>query len=532
MKLASKALAAVTAVGLLSLAACAPSAPTAEDIDQQSIERMIGLDYSLFLSTVVRGQFAESFLELTPKKKMDFLSTALELDHWQVAADKSSALRKECKERVRNAANQRAARSGTLAALTDTAGLAREAYAAAVVEDERQAEAVSVRREAVSSALRTAREDYESLLNKVEEYKISFAEAEAREGSIRVAIDQNLEDLGLIDKEHAEIMAKHSISQKALSASQRLEGECPTCHSQISEECRDEAQRRAEEDLLAAQENLDSVDKAREILRDMVGRMKKQGLALASAVRQESGRLQEAEMDLVRLEASYSNLQEKLDSLTSPVNPQTSKLKAHLDVMEAQRLAADRDHQEACDEEAAAMDSLEQAEFWVRGFQDIRLWMLRSALDELEALANSHTLTLGLRGWRILFEVERETKSGGTAKGFRCFIQSPTNTEPVALESWSGGELQRLKLATQAAMCDLIRSRFGGAMALEVWDEPGQHLSARGCADMMAFFRERAATLGIEIWIVDHRSTASGDFDQQLVVTRTRSGTSVKRGLR
>jgi energy-coupling factor transporter ATP-binding protein EcfA2 len=69
-------------------------------------------------------------------------------------------------------------------------------------------------------------------------------------------------------------------------------------------------------------------------------------------------------------------------------------------------------------------------------------------------------------------------------------------------------------------------------MALEVWDEPGQHLSARGCADMMAFFRERAATLGIEIWIVDHRSTASGDFDQQLVVTRTRSGTSVKRGLR
>ena len=42
MKLASKALAAVTAVGLLSLAACAPSAPTAEDIDQQKVTITIG----------------------------------------------------------------------------------------------------------------------------------------------------------------------------------------------------------------------------------------------------------------------------------------------------------------------------------------------------------------------------------------------------------------------------------------------------------------------------------------------------------
>lgn len=42
MKLTSKALAAVAVAGLLSLAACAPSAPTAEDIDKQDVTITIG----------------------------------------------------------------------------------------------------------------------------------------------------------------------------------------------------------------------------------------------------------------------------------------------------------------------------------------------------------------------------------------------------------------------------------------------------------------------------------------------------------
>lgn len=513
-------------------AAADTSGLEAQDIDQESVERMIGLDYGLFLSTVVRGQFAEGFLELTPKKKMDFLSAALELDLWDEASQSAAASKKEAKSRLESAGRKRATCEGKLSALTDTLGMTSAAYQRAAAEDARDAAALASKRAAAEAELAEARDLHSEVLVKIQEEGIAFAEAEAREASQKRAVQDLLSDYEAMGHEHASVSAKESIAREALSGAQGLAGKCPTCYSDITEECLREAQGRAQEAWEVADADLHSVNSAKGVVSHEVDQQKQRHLALTSATRQLDKRLRDTQLEEVRLSGQVEQLSERLESLVPKENTNAQRLKVQVDSITSQKGNAQEDYEWACEEEGAAREALEVSDFWVKGFQDIRLWRLRAALDELEALANSHTLSLGLRGWRILFEVERETKSGGIAKGFRCLIQSPTNTEPVALESWSGGELQRLKIATQAAMCDLIRSRFGGAMALEVWDEPGQHLSERGCQDMMAFFRERAATLGIEVWIVDHRSTTSGEFDQQLVVTRTKSGTAVKRGLR
>lgn len=503
-----------------------------EDIDQRSIERMIGMDYDLFLSTVVRGQFADSFLELTPKKKMEFLSSALDLDCWDEAAKTSSELRKQVKASLADADKQLSAAWGRLSANKDAYGMAERATKVALdaAESRRQdlLDEQAVKKEELLGARKRAQGAAEELDQQRSKLELTKARLEERKLDTQDKADQ------LISLEHslAKATAIQEIHEAALEAAESLGAVCGTCDSELSEGARQAAQGTARKELKASTDHVRDLWTKCQTQEAILADAKKLELALRSSVDQFSTAVSACEKDIVYWDGCVEKLELQVETLEYEESYSITAAKSHLSVM-GKRLEASKDDHE---KQSATVEDLQQKEkdldFWVTGFQDIRLWRLRAALDELEALANSHTLSLGLRGWRILFEVERETKSGTIAKGFRCFIQSPTNTEPVPLETWSGGELQRLKLATQAAMCDLIRSRFGGAMALEVWDEPGQHLSQRGCADMMAFFRERAATLGIEIWIVDHRSTASGEFDQQLVVTRTKQGTVVKRGLR
>lgn len=512
-----------------------PGADTAgldgEEIDQASVERMVGLDYDLFLSTVVRGQFSESFLELTPRKKMEFLSKALDLDGWSEAAQRTSEERKEEKAKHTDALRELDRMDGALRVREAEVITATQAF------DRAEAECASRRSEreshiqVVADALCKHKALRDQLAQDATDARISLERSDELIEKLMTEAEALQADSRDAGHRLAALEARAEMLSEAVSAAGGLEDTCPTCHSDLDAEARSAAQAAAESKLAAMEPELRQARLDAKTALAMYEDVVTRGKAARKSQKAKQAEERASENQLREMSATIETLEQNLEDILAPIVPEDH---IRLRMITAGNAAEETKHKR--DKAAAWCKEVEEGilklDFWVKGFQDIRLWLLRAALDELEALSNSHTLSLGLRGWRILYEVERETKAGGIAKGFRCLIQSPSNQEPVPLETWSGGELQRLKIATQAAMCDLIRSRFGGAMALEVWDEPGQHLSTRGCRDMMAFFRERAATLGIEVWIVDHRSTTSGEFDQQLVVTRTRRGTSVKRGLR
>ena len=512
-----------------------PGADTAgidgEELDQASVERMIGMHYGLFLSTVVRGQFSESFLELTPKKKMAFLSTALDLDTWDVAAQRASAERKTVKADHAKALREVDRLSGAVVAMGNAAAASeadmhKEAERAASIDASRAESLAQFQQQAEE-----AQAEWEAAVATVEKWDTRADDKHNQIEELRKAAEDQLAEWQAAIAAVAGLEAQHRLLEDALEAAQGLGSTCPTCDSHLEEKQRDRAVARAAADLAACSAGTVPARTQQTIAETTYNDHIARGKAMTKVLSGLKEQLEEHRLSEKGWDHRRGFISNEISELSRPFDHNTHLAEAHARAKQSYDKAT-----EAVDFATVASDKLEseltKLDFWVSGFQDIRLWMLRSALDELEALSNSHTLALGLRGWRILYEVERETKAGGIAKGFRCLIQSPTNPGPVPLESWSGGELQRLKIATQAAMCDLIRSRFGGGMALEVWDEPGTHLSTRGCTDMMAFFRERAATLGIEVWIVDHRSTTSGEFDQQLVVTRKRSGTIVRRGLR
>jgi len=166
--------------------------------------------------------------------------------------------------------------------------------------------------------------------------------------------------------------------------------------------------------------------------------------------------------------------------------------------------------------------------YWVRGFKEVRLGLIGEALIELEVEANSGVEALGLRGWELRFQVDRENKGGGVQRGFSVGVKSPLSVGIVPWEAWSGGEAQRLRIAAQMGVSDLARSRTGVDIPLEVWDEPTAGLSPGGVDDLLEALRARAIAEGREIWVVDHRTHAFGGFDGGATIIKTPSGSRIR----
>ncbi len=162
-------------------------------------------------------------------------------------------------------------------------------------------------------------------------------------------------------------------------------------------------------------------------------------------------------------------------------------------------------------------------DFWVAGFKRVRLYVVETALQQLEIEVNNNLVSLGLTDWQITFDIERETKSGGVTKGFTVFIYPPGRTEPVRWEAFGGGATQRLRLAGNLGLANLIMERAGLRSEIEIYDEPSHHMSTQGVDDLLATLQNRAQTEGKKIWIIEHHSLDFA-FDGQLVAIKDAKG--------
>lgn len=161
---------------------------------------------------------------------------------------------------------------------------------------------------------------------------------------------------------------------------------------------------------------------------------------------------------------------------------------------------------------------------WVRWFKEIRLARIADALEQLEIEVNSCLNALGLVSWELYFDIDRETKSGTVQRGFTVTVQSPHNARAVPWEAWSGGESQRLRLAANMGLANLIRARTGASINIEVWDEPTQWMSGQGVQDLLESLVQRAQETQRQIWVVDHRTLGFAGFKQSRGVVKTAKG--------
>lgn len=171
-----------------------------------------------------------------------------------------------------------------------------------------------------------------------------------------------------------------------------------------------------------------------------------------------------------------------------------------------------RELADTCNAENDARNALERAEWWIKGFKEIRYDVLEDALGELSAVTQANLLAFGMHGFNVDFVAERETKAGTTSHTFDVAIRTPYRRSLMPLEALSGGERARLRLASAFALSDFLLRRRSLVCNVEVYDEPTQHLSREGIDMIVELLADRAQQSGKQIWLVDHNVLVSSKF--------------------
>lgn len=383
---------------------------------------------------------------------------------------------------------------------------------------------------------------YAGLLNKEEKAKARMVDAQGAEEMARARLracltleEKAAEAFDEARDDAQEIARKYAVLEsRALAAMNQLNAvadrkHCPTCNQDVAPEVRRKAISQAQSALDALEEEqsaLAVVERAHKdaltACQDRLQGARKDVRVSREVVEEASAQAHTIRIEKEGISRRLDDLQREEESLLAEVGPYQALIDQRDEQMA--ELRRDRDRLRARVDEAN--EGALRCEGWMKWFKEIRLELISAALNELEIEVNSCVNAKGLSGWEVKFEVDRETQSGSIQRGFNVTIQSPHNSKPVPWESWSGGESQRLRVATQEGLANLIRSRTGATLNLEVWDEPTQWMSGQGVADLLDSLAERARVESRQIWIVDHRSLGYGNFTGSSGVIKSKEGGS------
>lgn len=484
---------------------------------------MLRLEFTPFLNSVLMAQGQPMFLDLKHDAKAALFSDVMGLDRWldysAKASKKASAQDVISRGYERDIAGLRA----TLAQIqgvdltehsnkweagqADTLSALEDKYEVTLAKRAKLKESSK----AFSDVLEERREDYR-------EAQIVLERAVAH---VRVSSE------GLQRVKEALAVAK-GIYANSLKAKEELEGgRCPTCGQEVSHvhEAPNAAtmkDRLSRQDKAAAQLRvvLDDHDKVLDAKDDAQARADR----LHESMRQAETAVSHARRDLQLIDRELDAMEDRVEEIGREKNPYAEL--ERLQREEGERTLQDLEAKTRLLDDSNSKYSLYS--FWVRGFKEVRLQLIAEALQELEIEVNNCVMGVGLLNWELNFLVDRETKGGNIQRGFNVVVRSPHNANPVPWEAWSGGEAQRLRVAAQEGLGNLIRSRSGTGLNLEVWDEPTQGLSGQGVKDLLESLANRAREESRQIFLVDHQAHSFGGFAGTCTVTKTSRGSRVE----
>jgi DNA repair exonuclease SbcCD ATPase subunit len=343
--------------------------------------------------------------------------------------------------------------------------------------------------------------------------------------------DQEIDCISSHSKRRIELEAEISVAETRLKKLLTLTSDCPTCSQHIDAYHLSRMKGQIKCAISLAKKELEDVKNAQQYFVEKLVRAKTALEAKEATVEAIRKDISDVDIQITltkgKVEAANKRMDEfdtQLATLGKEENPYstmlTTKRAKHSDLKN--QVIKDTNSKDALEIE------FEGVNLWVKGFKRVRLFIIEQAFRTLEIEVNNSLAQLSMPDWQITFDIERENKSGGITKGCVVFVKGPNNKVPVRWENWSGGETQRLQLAGDLGLANLIMHQNGLTNNIEMYDEPSTHLSQEGMLDLANMLHERAISDHKQIWIVDHTAISNfGDFLGVITVKKDKNGSNI-----
>lgn len=495
-------------------------------VTQDQIDGLLGFGREVFLHTLLLGQGAPLFFDLTSSEKLRILSDVLNLHVWDDRSRAASERVKELEDRHRRVE-------------LSIAKLDRDVnhYKDLIRDQTKLKKGWDANRDDVLLELEEShkkiKKHFDTLSDKITENEqradFALAEAKALESKFQKAMSDVFEVRDLLVQKEALVSSLKASKRELEHSIDDLGDVCPTCGQKlrgtdlekhiksVNTEIRKTKKsiKDAERVYTDTMEEYEAKDSAADTIRKSVQEFEKKAELLLKEV---SLWRDSAMQDEVKLGV----LNGQIKALAEEDNPYTKTVrKAKADLRESRKALEDKR-----DRSKKLSRRIDRTSFWIKGFKDLRLYILDEFLTELQFSINSMLPDIGLDCWDVGLSIEKETKSGTVKRGINITILSPNYREPVKWETWSGGERQRLRLIGSLALSEVLLSHAGITADLEIVDEPTQHLSEEGIDNLCDFLSDRASQLSRRIFYTDHHTLESSRFDNVLTVAKDRNNKS------
>ena len=515
-------------------------------VTQEEVLGLIKLDFDHFLYSILFSQFRPQFFDLKQAEKTELFTSILNLEEWDGYSKRASQQVSHLEGIFNDLKLDVAHMKGTKEALS------------AIDYSDRIRKWEENRNKAITDFdfdILMDKQDLEelkkytlSLLAEKETFtldKTDFKDELLKHNKALQALTDDLKEVLQVEKqineEILEIKTKLGVCNSQITKFEKLGDKCPSCLQTVDP-------KHVEKELKPVKKEITSLlikDEELKVEKQEVEDLKTDLNAEKEAINKKKEKINEKlliiqrannkiELDLAKIDSQIKiNKTEaskkmvtmnqkvlKKEQLLEEINPVLSEeqnTKASIKMLNVQII-------EKSSESLDLAGTIEQTVYWVKAFKNIRLFLISEVLSQLEIETNNSLFRLGLKDWRVEFDIDKENKSGTIRKGFTILIYSPYNDEPVAWESWSGGETQRLKLAGTIGLSNLILARCGIESFVEAYDEPTQYLSAKGVDQLLETLDYRSSELEKQIWLIDHRSLEYGGFAGTYSVHKNEKG--------
>jgi DNA repair exonuclease SbcCD ATPase subunit len=495
------------------------------DCDQKAIDRKM-MPLELFGSSVLIGQGQPLFFDLKPADKMALFSDALNLGKWETWARAAADKVAELTERQRS-----------LDLKADHLYAIQQKLKVDIQEAQRKYDRWNDEEAARCTKFMQELEDRHKTLKVQSNLKDKAdlacdgagTELKALQTRIR-AIEAEGKELYLVEaRMTAEIEARGREVRALTKEFDSMGDVCPTCGQKITGTDREKHKKAVQKKLREAQAIMEEWQGKRKKQQLLIGRQQEKVDSEKDYAKQFEKKADDARSALDRLIPVVANLTSRIRVLEQAIKDSENTLNPYGDLLndlQKQKTRTKAELREAEEKLRKVETKIKQNKYWVKGFKDIRLYIIDEVRDELRMVTNAMLEQVGLPGWRINYEIERETKSGTIKPGLNIFIQGKRDKEPVKWECWSKGEGQRLRLVGAMALSEVLLNHAGFSTNLEVYDEPTRSMTNHGINDLIELLATRAEIGGRSIFFIDHKAMESSNFTSAIQVVKDSEGCS------